>query len=216
MLALRRKRKQKLSVDFQYRPRLSCRIAPESLNLPVIEQLWRAELRSPATPRRAWRRRCHLSTSRRRTARIQPSSYAAACRSGDSTMVAIRHVVDANYPAGAHASTWLRLPASSRGSIGQSAVVAPDDQTRRNTEGLPVEVAEFVSCCATLYSAMSGLNGVGTFRSWSAQTPPEASPPGCPEMHTAAIAVCASDLSFQPAGSRDRAPRRDLTPPTID
>ena len=82
--------KAKLSVDFQYRPPLSCRIAPESLNLPVIEQLWRAELRSPATSRRAWRRRCHPSTSRRRTARIQPSSYAAACRSGDSTMVAIR------------------------------------------------------------------------------------------------------------------------------
>ena len=29
----------------------------------------------------------------------------------------------------------LRLPASSRGAIGQSAVVAPDDQIRRNTEG---------------------------------------------------------------------------------
>ena len=82
--------KAKLSVDFQYRPGLSCRLAPESLNLPVIEQLWRAELRSPATSRRAWRRRCHPSTSRRGTARIQPSSYAAACRSGDSTMVAIR------------------------------------------------------------------------------------------------------------------------------
>jgi len=45
------------------------------------------------------------------------------------------YVVDANYPAGAHASTWLRLPASSHGAIGQSAVVAPDDQIRRNTAG---------------------------------------------------------------------------------
>jgi hypothetical protein len=36
-------------------------------------------------------------------------------------------VLDANYPAGAHASTWLRLPASSRGAIDQSTVVAPND-----------------------------------------------------------------------------------------
>ena len=62
------------------------------------------------------------------------------------------------------------------------------------------KVAEFVSCCATTYSAMSGLNGVGTFRSWSAPDAAGSFSPRVPEMHTVAIAVCRSDLSFPTSG----------------